>query len=436
MDYYVRKSGNDTTGNGSTGNPWLTLQKAIVTLSAAGGDRVFMGDGTYQEDTSGTGYLMITKNFTNPITVQSESGIYSAVTIQGTSGTSYNVMYQNTLGGIVWNDVTFATRVKEIPTGAFRVARSLNLVFNRCKFSGLSDAAAQRSAFAISPGSGLSVAGVICNDCIFEVVGADLSYGVIAVPGAGTIDGVTFNNCQAVAVQYGLYVQQGCANVNVNGGSWANTGAGAGIIYGTDSEAPTGTISGTISGAAISSPASHACMIGCRSGGVVTVTGCTVSGGDYGIVVKENAGSVITGNTINGGTSASLYFKAATGATATGNRIFNAAGGYGIKAGVGGTGHQCQNLTVTGNLVQIRGAGGALAWEGDSGDAGGCVVNSNTYQPNGTASLGQVRADTSVLSMPELRAAWAGYGDGSNDGLSVISSGTAAAILRLVAMKR
>lgn len=38
--YYIHTSGNDTTGNGSAGNPWLTLSKAITT--AADGDTIIV----------------------------------------------------------------------------------------------------------------------------------------------------------------------------------------------------------------------------------------------------------------------------------------------------------------------------------------------------------------------------------------------------------
>lgn len=45
--YYVAKTGNDTTGDGSLSTPWLTIQKAASTVVA--GDTVFVRTGTYQE---------------------------------------------------------------------------------------------------------------------------------------------------------------------------------------------------------------------------------------------------------------------------------------------------------------------------------------------------------------------------------------------------
>jgi parallel beta-helix repeat protein len=45
--YYVRKTGNNTTGTGTTGNPWLTIAKGHSV--ATSGDTLIVGDGTYNE---------------------------------------------------------------------------------------------------------------------------------------------------------------------------------------------------------------------------------------------------------------------------------------------------------------------------------------------------------------------------------------------------
>ncbi len=46
--YYISPSGNDSTGTGATGTPWLTLSKALSTM--AGGDTLICKDGTYTGD--------------------------------------------------------------------------------------------------------------------------------------------------------------------------------------------------------------------------------------------------------------------------------------------------------------------------------------------------------------------------------------------------
>ncbi len=63
--YYVATNGNDTTGDGSSGNPWATLQKAVNTMVA--GDTTIVKDGTYAgfratESKSGSSGSPITSN--------------------------------------------------------------------------------------------------------------------------------------------------------------------------------------------------------------------------------------------------------------------------------------------------------------------------------------------------------------------------------------
>lgn len=47
-DYYVSTTGNDTTGDGSSGNPWATIQFAINRVSA--GDTIHIAVGNYTEN--------------------------------------------------------------------------------------------------------------------------------------------------------------------------------------------------------------------------------------------------------------------------------------------------------------------------------------------------------------------------------------------------
>jgi len=63
--YYINAdTGNDTTGNGSQGNPWLTISKAYT--SAASGDTIICQDSTAT-------YTFATQTFTKSLTIQGES---------------------------------------------------------------------------------------------------------------------------------------------------------------------------------------------------------------------------------------------------------------------------------------------------------------------------------------------------------------------------
>lgn len=50
--YYVSTTGNDTTGTGTTANPYLTIQKGIDIAFAAGGAEVWVGSGVYTNTTA------------------------------------------------------------------------------------------------------------------------------------------------------------------------------------------------------------------------------------------------------------------------------------------------------------------------------------------------------------------------------------------------
>ena len=56
-NWYIATTGNDSTGNGSQGNPWKTLDKAFTqNASIARGDNIYMEDGVYIENSSSAGY--------------------------------------------------------------------------------------------------------------------------------------------------------------------------------------------------------------------------------------------------------------------------------------------------------------------------------------------------------------------------------------------
>jgi len=57
-DYYVSTTGNDTTGDGSEGNPWRTIKHAIS--QAVSGDTIHVASGTYVE----SGQIVIDKSLT------------------------------------------------------------------------------------------------------------------------------------------------------------------------------------------------------------------------------------------------------------------------------------------------------------------------------------------------------------------------------------
>lgn len=426
--YYVRKGGNDTTGDGSTGNPWLTIHKGISTIAA--GNTLLIGDGTYAEN-SGLGYLTVNRAMASVTTVRSESGNADNVIVQGTSG-SYNTYVQNTGGKWTFEDLTFTMRDGPTTANAVYITQGQNYIFNRCKFIALGHTTI-RAGLTITENSGQTVQNITFNDCNFSATGSNSAYGAnVASSGLGTCDTITFNNCTVTGLNTYPFRANGGTNVNVNGGNFYSPTAGIpAFVYGIDGTSNSAAVTGTISGATIKSDLSHACLIGAGASNVV-VQNCNITGGDLGLVAKENSGVQFLNNVILNGTTGSIQFKAATGATATGNRVTNNVGGFCVGLTDGDTGHKSGTVTCTNNTLMGAGASKLFFWLGDAADLGGGVCDYNQYQPNGSAKFGAVRADADVQNITELRAAWAGYGDGSNDSHSSLVGGDDTAVLMMM----
>lgn len=70
--YYIATDGNDTTGDGSSGNEWLTIQKGADNVSA--GDTVVVRDGTYTDYAGGAQVIVSASgNTSNWITFKAEN---------------------------------------------------------------------------------------------------------------------------------------------------------------------------------------------------------------------------------------------------------------------------------------------------------------------------------------------------------------------------
>ncbi len=453
---YVRKTGNDTTGNGTTSAPYLTINRAISGAAPKinSGDTLLVGAGTYAEN-GGSGYFE-PGNFASATTIRSESGNPDEVVITSPQdvGGSLNIYCSG-------NYVTFRDVTLQAPSGKATVSlQGSHLAFQNVKLVAVGGTCVSFNtpayhqntitftdcAMSFTGAGGYlvycsQVAGRHCNTVTFTRCRMTLAAGEFYAVTLGnnndadlndwTFDGctisstattrqafyahgitnLTLTNCSISSSAFdGTFIQQG-SNVQIAGGSYSAPILHA-LSLGSDS-ASAQAVSGAVQNAAISCGTGHALLVGYGSSNIA-VSGCTISGGDYGLVIKHNSGATITGNTIKGGTLGGLYFKAATNATAQDNTI-QAPTGKAVCAGAGDGGAKCQNITLTNNRIGAAGAAGIYSWVGDAGDAGGCVVDYNLYWPNGSAKYGAVRADNDVSTMDELHAAWAGYGDGSND---------------------
>jgi len=420
--YYVRKDGDDVTGDGSSGNPWLTVNKGISAIAA--GDVLLIGDGLYQED-QGAGYLYISRAFASPTNIRSESGSAAGVVIMGTSSTTYDTLIACNGGNITFEDLTFAMRTSAVQNGALRIARGANLRFNRCRFQGLAGASVRYCVYVAESGAYV-IQSITFEDCIMEMTGAAASYGArVMYGGSGTISGVNFINCTMTAPSYAFYATGG-VNINVSGGRYTNENGLPALVYGRDAETSDTAVSGLIEGAEIASNTSHSVLIGCGAAGV-TLRNCRIRGGDYGVVLKECSGNVVEGNSIIGGSAAGVYCKGAVNCTLERNRIGCSSGSC-LRLGPGGTGNKNSSLLVRKNRMQAYGTAKIYSWE-TAGDNGGCVVDENHYGPRGSGRFGALRGSSDIKSLAELQAAWVGYTPGGNDQASRLISSSLALLL-------
>jgi hypothetical protein len=406
--------GNDTTGTGGTGAPFATLTKAMTLTSS--GDSIAVGNGVYQENTSSAGYWNITKVFTSYVTIYAENTASPDVTIQGSTSTS-NVRVGAGASNYHFVDIKFVGRTTG-SVSAFGLNNSdlAHYIFDRCTFQCTSAAdATSRYAFNMAVSTANALSDFTFNNCTFildGVVGSAAEGACIFnhTDAAATVDGITFNNCTAISVATGA-ICRGVTNLTVNGGYWYG-GNSYGICHGVDG-VPTGSFdaSGTIHDALISSVSSHGLLVGAgvSSGSVYNNI---IYGGDQGFVLKECANVEAHHNTIIGGSQNVLYFKAAHDCSAHDNvAIANRSGASALTAGSNVTsGNKVFNLTVTHNRIFAYGGAVVQSWAGSGEDNGGNVCDYNEYHGAFATTKG-----VTTHNLGQARAAWASYGDGTND---------------------
>lgn len=100
---YVRTTGNDTTGNGSTTAPWATVGKGINSVAA--GDVLCIGTGTYSADTVDS--TLPDGTATNRITLRSENTAWSSQAV---------LDGRTSLGGLDWWNIQYLRFTNPTPT--------------------------------------------------------------------------------------------------------------------------------------------------------------------------------------------------------------------------------------------------------------------------------------------------------------------------------
>lgn len=173
--WYISPTGNDSTGNGSSGSPWSTIAKTQSSTSTATGDTVYMASGTY---------AMASDNFNKGLSYISSTPLGAIV--DGSSGN-----YAWTVTGNV--TVSFTdVKIKSVTRTAgdnfiFGASNGVTgyWVFTRCYFKDL-----KFSRKLLTSGYATSVSGYTLQNCILDNVWqtADGDYqGFFGCGGGGTV---------------------------------------------------------------------------------------------------------------------------------------------------------------------------------------------------------------------------------------------------------
>lgn len=110
--YYVSTTGSNVTGDGSSGNPWQTIAFAIT--SAISGDTIKIFSGTYNET------LSITKS----LTIESENGVKTSVTIAST-GTTITV--QPSVNNVTIRNLTITSTSSSLHAIGLNITRDFSV---------------------------------------------------------------------------------------------------------------------------------------------------------------------------------------------------------------------------------------------------------------------------------------------------------------------
>lgn len=427
--YYVSTSGSDTTGDGSAGNPWATLHKAITTVTDNVAHTIKVAPGTYAED-SGSGYLSIAENRTELGTIESTTGDPDDVIVTGASSATYNVVFPaGTPTKFHFKNITFKSRVN---TNEYVVvinanANAADLTFEGCVFEQLigGDNDSKR-AFYVSTNDTKACQNITFTGCTFKQTGTKgasesvttLSFARTAA--GATIDAITFTGNNVYSQGSGP-IFQGVTNLDCSDNvivAENNVALTLGKDAGTDAQDTTGTCTGN----KIKANTSHGLLLGNGCNGVVA-SGNRIVGGDHGAVIKNSVDVVFTGNFVTGGSGCydAIYIKASSGTIVTCNvAICSKSGGCTLRVGEDTT-HSTlyAGAVVRGNTFIARNGADIYYWGPDAEETGETsICDQNTLILQGSGKYGDVKDTADCATLAAVRTAWSDYDVTTNDSQS------------------
>ena len=434
--FYVTPTGDDITGDGSAAAPWATIDHAIDNVPDVACN-IWVAEGTYPENTDGGNYLRPDRVFADWVTVRAMPGASVTITDNGSGtlclrldgtqklrfrGVTIEQAGANSSATVqVENDTDVELIDCDIPSRNIGIysAPSNSSVRIYCKNTTFHPRAGSTSnvrSVWIRAGANSDV-DVVLVDCTAESLSANNTYNG------------TYFETTSVSADLDVYLSGGDYTdvlgtaIRQYGGSLIAVNVAAesdemrAITVGVDGGATYNT-TGAIVGGTFTSQSGHGAAWEYSATG--TMSGATVHGGNFGLVLKEVDGVDVDDCALYGGTDKAVYFKGARNAGVT-NSTLHATAGSCVLAGYNNiTGTNCANLTFTDNLCVPTGTlVDVFSWADT--DEGGSVCDRNTYVLSGTTGdLGNVYGTDNISNLSELQAAWAAYDVPTNDANSEV----------------
>ncbi len=403
---YVRKSGNDTTGDGSTGAPWLTIHHAlnVAVGKVATGDTLKIGDGSYEEN-NGSGYLAI-PNYASETTIESEDGVAADVVISAAAGSVLNVYAQGNnfhLKNLTLSGLTGKQAAIHIEGSNHR--------YTGCVFTIASDAAVKYSVLFAVPAAPTVQTNITFTNCTMNYTGALLATAFQAGGQAGRkVDGITMSGCVLTATQAGMNLGNGEADsvANVSITSTSITLAGANVSDGlllngvTSVTLTTVTISSTYYGLRIGTGNNAVNNTIAVNGGTISSTHATAQS----ILVNGAIGVTLT-NVTSSGVAAAAFFNRGTSLVVSGGS-FLSVNSYGMCVGTDSPGGPEVTGSITGAYIRSEQSHAILIGYGAAnytlansqvmaGDYGLVIKHNSGTAVAGCSLLGSGKATWSAL---------------------------------------
>ncbi len=215
--YYVATTGNDVSGSGTSSSPWRTMAKAETTASR--GDTVYVAEGTYVENKSGSGYLSLAKGITwrasGVVNLRPSSGIIALRVLSGSDKVEmygFTVQQPSTLttaNYALFVDPCTGSRsfynCNFVTSGAYtvRLQACNKVAFTACSFVG---------------GSGTMIysldANLLAYDCTYT---GNASHGLLGISSSSTKDVVVSGGNVGGSYIGDVIANAGSSNLTVSG---------------------------------------------------------------------------------------------------------------------------------------------------------------------------------------------------------------------------